>query len=263
VNPDPHRWHLTHILSRNFQGDACALFIENEGTYKPGFYRKPRALGVYECFYVVFRSFSLSFDRFQRFVSKSDSPKTSYHQEAIKCPQYPIGPISSYRHGGKFADSYGLICIFGAWGITGILLLRGWNRLDRGYKLRGYSLIIAGILLDALACASGAIGCLPWDWWRCLHDCQEHSQNEYFHSPNIVTQDLTKKDLTNRNYCNTLIVIRRMNLMANVLDKDKQVTIIGALAEGSSIRSIERMTGVHRDTVMRLTRLTYAFSKKL
>jgi IS1 family transposase len=40
--------------------------------------------------------------------------------------------------------------------------------------------------------------------------------------------------------------------MANVLNLDKQVTIIGSLAEGSSIRSIERMTGVHRDTIMRL-----------
>jgi len=40
--------------------------------------------------------------------------------------------------------------------------------------------------------------------------------------------------------------------MANVLNTDKQVMIIGALAEGSSIRAIERMTGVHRDTIMRL-----------
>jgi IS1 family transposase len=40
--------------------------------------------------------------------------------------------------------------------------------------------------------------------------------------------------------------------MANVLNTDKQVMIISALAEGSSIRSIERMTGVHRDTIMRL-----------
>ncbi len=40
--------------------------------------------------------------------------------------------------------------------------------------------------------------------------------------------------------------------MANVLNMDKQIMVIGALAEGSSIRSIERMTGVHRDTVMRL-----------
>jgi IS1 family transposase len=46
--------------------------------------------------------------------------------------------------------------------------------------------------------------------------------------------------------CNTVID------MANVLNKDKQIAIIGALAEGSSIRSIERLTGAHRDTIMRL-----------
>jgi IS1 family transposase len=33
---------------------------------------------------------------------------------------------------------------------------------------------------------------------------------------------------------------------------EKKVLAIGALAEGSSIRSIERMTGIHRDTIMRL-----------
>lgn len=40
--------------------------------------------------------------------------------------------------------------------------------------------------------------------------------------------------------------------MANVLSIDKQVVIISALAEGSSVRQIERMTGVHRDTITRL-----------
>ena len=40
--------------------------------------------------------------------------------------------------------------------------------------------------------------------------------------------------------------------MPNVLPLEKQVTAIGALAEGCSIRSIERMTGIHRDTIMRL-----------
>ncbi|HWA24498.1 MAG TPA: IS1 family transposase [Lacunisphaera sp.] len=40
--------------------------------------------------------------------------------------------------------------------------------------------------------------------------------------------------------------------MANHLSFDKQVMAISALAEGNSIRSIERMTGVHRDTIMRL-----------
>jgi IS1 family transposase len=40
--------------------------------------------------------------------------------------------------------------------------------------------------------------------------------------------------------------------MATILSTDKQIAVIGALAEGSSIRSIERITGVHRDTIMRL-----------
>src|SRR5882672_9161457 len=40
--------------------------------------------------------------------------------------------------------------------------------------------------------------------------------------------------------------------MANILSTGKQIAVISALAEGSSIRSIERITGVHRDTIMRL-----------
>jgi len=40
--------------------------------------------------------------------------------------------------------------------------------------------------------------------------------------------------------------------MANVLKLDKQIAVIGALAEGSSIRSIERITGINRNTIMNL-----------
>src|ERR1700685_658610 len=52
--------------------------------------------------------------------------------------------------------------------------------------------------------------------------------------------------LTINNYWGTVID------MATVLSTDKKSAVIGALAEGSSIRSIERVTGVHRDTIMRL-----------
>lgn len=38
----------------------------------------------------------------------------------------------------------------------------------------------------------------------------------------------------------------------NNLSRDKQIDIIAALTEGMSIRSVERLTGVHRDTIMRL-----------
>ena len=40
--------------------------------------------------------------------------------------------------------------------------------------------------------------------------------------------------------------------MANILPLENQTMAIHALAEGNSIRSIERMTGIHRDTIMRL-----------
>ena len=36
------------------------------------------------------------------------------------------------------------------------------------------------------------------------------------------------------------------------LSKDKQIAVTAALAEGNSIRSIERMTGIARDTIVRL-----------
>lgn len=40
--------------------------------------------------------------------------------------------------------------------------------------------------------------------------------------------------------------------MANKLKLDKQEQVISYLVEGNSIRSTERMTGVHRDTIIRL-----------
>ena len=38
----------------------------------------------------------------------------------------------------------------------------------------------------------------------------------------------------------------------NVVPKERQIQVLSALVEGNSIRSIERMTGTHRDTIMRL-----------
>ena len=40
--------------------------------------------------------------------------------------------------------------------------------------------------------------------------------------------------------------------MANNLPTEKKILAVSMLAEGSSIRAIERVTGVHRDTIMRL-----------
>ena len=43
--------------------------------------------------------------------------------------------------------------------------------------------------------------------------------------------------------------------MANNLPTEKKVLAVSMLAEGSSIRSIERITRVHRDTIMHLARI--------
>lgn len=40
--------------------------------------------------------------------------------------------------------------------------------------------------------------------------------------------------------------------MANVLRRDRQLAVLNLMAEGSSIRSAERITRIHRDTIMRL-----------
>jgi hypothetical protein len=38
----------------------------------------------------------------------------------------------------------------------------------------------------------------------------------------------------------------------NVLSRNQQIAVISALTEGCSIRATERLTGIHRDTIMRL-----------
>ena len=45
-------------------------------------------------------------------------------------------------------------------------------------------------------------------------------------------------------------LVQENTAMANNLPTDKKIQIIANLAEGSSIRAIERITGVHRDTVI-------------
>ena len=40
--------------------------------------------------------------------------------------------------------------------------------------------------------------------------------------------------------------------MSNALKTEKKAQVVSVLCEGSSIRSVERIAGIHRDTVMRL-----------
>lgn len=104
-----------------------------------------------------------------------------------------------------------------------------------------WCLRVSSVLMMGLGFFSGLLP-IYWDY-----DATYGKQKKAFHGCDNVTQKL----LTTPYYCNTLIAIGRAH-MANVLSIDKQVAIISGLAEGSGIRQIERITGVHRDTIMRL-----------
>src|SRR5258708_25966530 len=43
-----------------------------------------------------------------------------------------------------------------------------------------------------------------------------------------------------------------MDCPMNNRSREKQIAVISALTEGCSIRSVERLTNIHRDTIMRL-----------
>jgi IS1 family transposase len=119
----------------------------------------------------------------------------------------------------------------------------------------GFLLIVSGALWlflnrdrSRLRCLGG-VGLLLFSgsgiWLTghyCCDDAERENGNVNPHGGTIVLQ----KCLTTLYSCSTVID------MANVLSAEKQTAIIAALAEGSSIRSIERITGVHRDTIMRL-----------
>ncbi len=103
-------------------------------------------------------------------------------------------------------------------------------------------------LVGLITCCMGATILIFGHAWPPKQECSENSDNRqpFQHNAEIVPhKHLGKAALLG--YIN-----RRGLVMANVLNMDKQIIVIGALAEGSSIRSIERMSGIHRDTIMRL-----------
>lgn len=140
------------------------------------------------------------------------------------------------------AVTIAISCYFGGGGLVFCVLL----------TLRGWKLVV-GI---AVSVSVAVFGCGVLIWWGWLSDrcnggnanCVEDrdGSDSPFHGNTV-----TRKLLTERYYCNTLSAVGRVT-MSNVLSIDRQVALVGALAERSSIRAMERMTGVRRDTVMRL-----------
>src|SRR5882724_3097314 len=128
----------------------------------------------------IFKVGGVGFHKF-RLSPKNDALKnTDYNQQSAKNPNAPIKPVSvsTYRHGDRFTDNYGMLCIICGLVLSLVIGCWGGSRIVRGLRRSGWCLIVVALLLDFSACASGAIGCLSWNWWHCLQDGQEHSHNE-------------------------------------------------------------------------------------
>jgi hypothetical protein len=149
--------------------------------------------------------------------------EADYNQQHTKNPDSPIGQVFPYGHGRKFSNFYGVLCILTAWGVCGPLVCGGVSLLNRGLRMRGWSLIFNG--LGQVGTLTGAIGCSPWNWRQCIYE--RNYPYQPFHNEKIVTQQY----LTSFNLCNTVIV------MANA-HSTRKIAAINALAERSSIYSI-------------------------
>lgn len=119
-----------------------------------------------------------------------------------------------------------------------------WRILRSALQIYGISSGVGGMLFWFLSCFV-----YPYSWGlppqllpKAWQDCQQNQEPKDFRHRESVSQ----KVLTSTGF------VYYTNYMANVLSADKQIAIISSLCEGSSIRSVERITGVHRDTIMRL-----------
>jgi hypothetical protein len=109
--------------------------------------------------------------------SNADADNSGNGQREIGYPSDSFVPVPHYRHGSRFGDNYGGLIIT-ILSLVGFVLIcpasvRLWdNRPD----FLGWTLaIISGCAL-LLAIFSGAIGCLPGSWHKCLCDGEEHAE---------------------------------------------------------------------------------------
>lgn len=185
-------------------------------------------------FYLSGHTVRLAFndiERLQRGIDTSNSNKDQEQRWQV-CGTKKGAEVSIRFAGGCYCLLFGCLLVYG-------------NISGQSFKLRLrriFGLTLIGLGLAAFLFPPYYEG-----------DCENSGDQPIpfsnpFHTGNTVPQ---KYLLTSHNYWGTVMGIGDTQ-MPNVLPMEKQVAVISALAEGSGIRQIERITGVHRDTIMRL-----------
>ena len=199
-------------------------------------YKKPRTFRTYDGFSVQKGGTSRFFGGIGLFLQRAKRHPSKQKSEYSNNDQRPAIYQGLQQSAAKALFFF----------ISGIGFLWGGCRLAYLNGYRGRPILGIRTLLPLLCFLLGFLLLI------CARLLDGHEQDDGHekaaHSDNTVPR---KYLLTSTNYWGTVIGIGRTN-MPNVLSTDKQVAVISALAEGSGIRQIERITGVHRDTIMRL-----------
>jgi hypothetical protein len=207
-------------------------------------YTKPRALAFDEHLHASFGGLGLRLKSAQGPNSKDYATNPDKHQKASK---HRIRHCETERPAIDTMLSILRSLVFGGFLIAlGTAMCFNDQRCVLRASLIGTGLVCAefGLLLLVMAGLYHYTWGSPPQWLPARWNPCAQNEHQYF--PGNHRETVSQKVLTwvNIPYCN--------EYMANVLSTEKQIGIIGALCEGSRIRSIERMTGVHRDTIMRL-----------
>ena len=156
---------------------------------------------------------------------------------------YKSNDDQPFRESGELPFYLDILLGLGIGGLIG-----GGALLFDDHRYIGACMFCAGAI--GFLCLSTAVLFCDALFWRALAadnpdrcDCKDekHIQGDTHNGTSVLQKYLDKLYS-----CSTVID------MANVLSKDKQIAVVSALAEGSSIRSIERMTGINRNTIMNL-----------
>jgi IS1 family transposase len=234
-NHRSHSWRCSNILNMESDRHIEVAIFKYERRDRFGSDLKPWAVSKFEFFGENVRLRSNGPQGLNRGVH---AMQADYNQQAGEERGESGGPSSDEIY------SFLALVVFLCFG--GISLALWTLKLDKDRGVLRASLIALGLggfgvgwLLYMAWLPFG----LPQHWhWPARYPYYKPKPKSYFPHALTVSQKLLTP--SGFSYYN--------NYMANVLSTDKQIGIIGALCEGSSIRSIERTTGVHRDTIMRL-----------
>jgi hypothetical protein len=110
-------------------------------------------------------------------IKNSCKRESSYQDEYAG--KYYVGLVPPILLGENL-DDYVLLFMFGCFVVAIPFGAFGMFFALDGRRGRGLFFIFLAVLCVSGAVVSGILGCLPWNWWTCLHDGQEHSQKQEF-----------------------------------------------------------------------------------